>query len=42
MAQSELARLEALGCLAANSVLVHGVGLLDQDVEPFPGLRGRA
>lgn len=33
IAQAELTGLEALGCLAANSVLVHGVGLRRQDVE---------
>lgn len=33
IAQAELAALEALGCLAPNSVLVHGVGLRNQDVE---------
>jgi Cytosine deaminase and related metal-dependent hydrolases len=32
-AQSELAQLEQLGCLAANSVLVHGVGLRERDVD---------
>lgn len=32
-AQAELAELEALGCLAPNSVLVHGVGLRAQDIE---------
>jgi cytosine/adenosine deaminase-related metal-dependent hydrolase len=32
-AQAELAQLDALGCLAANSVLVHGVGLRGQDIE---------
>lgn len=32
-AQAELQRLDALGCLAANSVLIHGVGLRAQDVE---------
>ncbi|MFC5579824.1 amidohydrolase family protein [Rhodanobacter terrae] len=32
-AQSELAQLEQLGCLAANSVLVHGVGLREQDID---------
>jgi cytosine/adenosine deaminase-related metal-dependent hydrolase len=31
-AQSELARLDQLGCLAANSVLIHGVGLREQDI----------
>ena len=33
MAQSELVQLEQLGCLAANSVLVHGVGLREQDID---------
>ena len=33
VARSELARLDALGCLAANTVLVHGVGLTDADVD---------
>ena len=32
-AQAELEQLERLGCLAANSVLVHGVGLREQDIE---------
>ena len=32
-AQAELAQLDQLGCLAANSVLVHGVGLRERDVE---------
>ena len=32
-AQSELARLDALGCLARNTVLVHGVGLREQDID---------
>lgn len=32
-AQAELAELDRLGCLAANSVLVHGVGLREQDVD---------
>lgn len=32
-AQSELAQLDRLGCLAANSVLIHGVGLREQDIE---------
>ena len=31
-AQSELAMLDQLGCLAANSVLIHGVGLREQDM----------
>ena len=33
IAQAELAQLDALGCLASNSVLVHGVGLREQDIE---------
>jgi len=33
IAQAELARLDAMGCLAANSVLVHGVGLGEQDID---------
>jgi cytosine/adenosine deaminase-related metal-dependent hydrolase len=32
-AQAELAELERLGCLASNSVLVHGVGLGAADIE---------
>ena len=32
-AQAELAQLDRLGCLAANSVLVHGVGLRAADVD---------
>lgn len=32
-AQAELAQLEQLGCLAANSVLIHGVGLREQDID---------
>lgn len=32
-AQVELAELDALGCLAPNCVLVHGVGLRTRDVE---------
>jgi cytosine/adenosine deaminase-related metal-dependent hydrolase len=32
-ARAELAELDRLGCLAANSVLVHGVGLAPHDVE---------
>ncbi|OOG41316.1 amidohydrolase [Rhodanobacter sp. C05] len=32
-AQAELAQLDQLGCLAANSVLIHGVGLCEQDVD---------
>jgi len=33
VAASELARLDALGCLGGNTVLVHGVGLDDADIE---------
>jgi cytosine/adenosine deaminase-related metal-dependent hydrolase len=33
VAQAELAALDAIGCLAPNSVLGHGVGLRAQDVE---------
>lgn len=32
-AQTELGQLDQLGCLAANSVLVHGVGLRDRDLD---------
>jgi hypothetical protein len=32
-ARAELAELDRLGCLAANSVLVHGVGLSPRDIE---------
>ena len=32
-AQAELDQLDRLGCLAANSVLVHGVGLRKRDVD---------
>ncbi|WP_426688579.1 amidohydrolase family protein [Rhodanobacter ginsengiterrae] len=32
-AQAELAELDRLGCLAANSVLVHGVGMREQDID---------
>ena len=32
-AQAELAQLDRLGCLAANSVLVHGVGLRKADID---------
>jgi cytosine/adenosine deaminase-related metal-dependent hydrolase len=41
IAQAELATLDAAGCLAPNSVLVHGVGLRDSDVERVIG-RGAA
>ncbi len=33
VAQSELTELERLGCLAANTVLIHGVGLAEHDIE---------
>ena len=33
VAEAELDALDALGCLGANSVLVHGVGLREADVE---------
>jgi cytosine/adenosine deaminase-related metal-dependent hydrolase len=33
VAAAELARLDRLGCLAANSVLVHGVGMGEQDID---------
>ena len=33
VAQAELAQLDAIGCLARNSVLVHGVGLHAADIE---------
>ena len=33
LAAEELARLDALGCLAPNTVLVHGVGLSEADLE---------
>ncbi|GAA0887315.1 amidohydrolase family protein [Rhodanobacter soli] len=32
-AQAELDQLDRLGCLAANSVLVHGVGLRERDID---------
>lgn len=32
-AADELSALEAMGCLAANSVLVHGVGMRDADID---------
>jgi hypothetical protein len=32
-AQVELSQLDRLGCLAANSVLIHGVGLSEQDID---------
>jgi cytosine/adenosine deaminase-related metal-dependent hydrolase len=33
VAAAELGRLDALGCLAQNTVLVHGVGLSSEDVD---------
>jgi cytosine/adenosine deaminase-related metal-dependent hydrolase len=33
LAAAELARLDALGCLAGNTVLVHGAGLTEVDIE---------
>ena len=33
VARAELGQLDALGCLAANTVLVHGVGLTEADVD---------
>lgn len=33
VARTELQALDALGCLGANSVLVHGVGLRDEDIQ---------
>jgi cytosine/adenosine deaminase-related metal-dependent hydrolase len=33
VAAGELTRLDRLGCLAANSVLVHGVGLGERDID---------
>ena len=33
IARAELGRLEALGCLAANTVIVHGVGLSRDDID---------
>lgn len=32
-AQAELMQLDAMGCLAPNSVLVHGVGMLGRDID---------
>ena len=32
-ARAELTQLDALGCLASNSVLVHGVGLRERDID---------
>jgi cytosine/adenosine deaminase-related metal-dependent hydrolase len=33
VAAAELSRLDALGCLAANTVIVHGVGLTEADTD---------
>lgn len=33
VAAAELARLDRMGCLAPNSVLVHGVGMGEQDID---------
>jgi len=33
VAQAELAQLDRMGCLAANSVLIHGVGLGERDID---------
>lgn len=33
VARAELAQLDRLGCLAGNSVLIHGVGMRSQDIE---------
>jgi hypothetical protein len=33
VAQSELSQLDHLGCLASNSVLIHGVGMSEADME---------
>ncbi|WP_425488847.1 amidohydrolase family protein [Dyella caseinilytica] len=33
IARAELAQLDQAGCLASNSVLIHGVGLREQDIE---------
>lgn len=33
IAQAELAQLDSMDCLASNSVLVHGVGLRERDIE---------
>lgn len=32
-ARAELSQLDAMGCLASNSVLVHGVGLRERDID---------
>ncbi|MES2178528.1 MAG: amidohydrolase family protein [Gemmatimonadota bacterium] len=39
IAAAELEQLEALGCLASNTVLVHGVGLSERDVDRVIGAR---
>ena len=36
-ARAELSQLDALGCLASNSVLVHGVGLRERDIDRVIG-----
>jgi hypothetical protein len=33
IAQTELSQLDQLGCLASNSVLIHGVGLRERDID---------
>lgn len=33
VAQAELSQLDQMGCLAANTVLIHGVGLRQQDID---------
>ncbi len=33
VAAAELTELDSLGCLQANTVLIHGVGLTDQDID---------
>jgi cytosine/adenosine deaminase-related metal-dependent hydrolase len=33
LAASELTRLDSMGCLAANTVLIHGVGLTDEQTD---------
>lgn len=33
VAQAELSQLDQMGCLAANTVLIHGVGLRRQDID---------
>jgi cytosine/adenosine deaminase-related metal-dependent hydrolase len=37
VAQAELTQLDKLGCLAANTVLIHGVGLGEQDIDRVIG-----